>query len=193
MTNDTHREYGRHGRGRRGKGFRGFGGRGPGFQRGRKFSSEELQLIILALLEGGPAHGYELIRTLEEKSGGYYVPSPGVIYPALTFLSEIGHADCTKDGQRKLYSLTEEGRNFLDEHRDDAKEILETLTSIAGRMDNVRAAYSGSDDLPAELQEKFEALRSLKRALRARRGCPPEEAQRIAAILRKAAEDISAI
>ncbi len=71
------------------RGFKGgmFGG---GFRTGRKFDAADLQLIILALLSEQPRHGYELIKTLEERSGGFYVPSPGVIYPALTYLEETG-------------------------------------------------------------------------------------------------------
>ena len=60
---------------------------------GRKLSSNDLQLLLLALLAEKPAHGYELIRALEERSGGAYAPSPGMIYPALTYLEELGHAE----------------------------------------------------------------------------------------------------
>src|SRR5580698_5224904 len=67
-------------------------GRGGGFRTGRKFASADLHLLILALLEDKPRHGYELIKALEERSGGFYSPSPGMIYPALTYLEEIGHA-----------------------------------------------------------------------------------------------------
>ena len=64
---------------------------GDGMPGGRKLGSADLQLLLLALLAERPAHGYELIRTLEQRSGGFYAPSPGMVYPALTFLDEIGH------------------------------------------------------------------------------------------------------
>src|SRR5580698_3699993 len=76
----------RGGHGRFGGGFmgggEGFGG--PGFRTGRKLASSELQLVVLALLAEKPSHGYEIIKALEERSGGFYVPSPGMVYPALT-------------------------------------------------------------------------------------------------------------
>jgi hypothetical protein len=57
-----------------------------GFRTGRKLASDDLQLLLLALIAEKPSHGYDLIKLLEERSGGYYVPSPGMIYPALTYL-----------------------------------------------------------------------------------------------------------
>src|ERR1044072_3839042 len=71
-------------------GERGMGGRG--FRTGRKLASGDLQLIILALLAEKPHHGYEIIKALEDRSHGFYAPSPGMVYPALTYLEEIGHA-----------------------------------------------------------------------------------------------------
>ena len=161
-----------------------------GMPRGRKLSSEDLQLVLLALIEEQPRHGYELIRELEQRSSGFYVPSPGVIYPALTYLDEIGLAEAQQDGKRKCYTLTEQGRAHLDERRDKATAILEAFGTIAERMDNVRAAFSGKDELDPAIQEKFDALRDIKQVLRAKRHCPPEEARRIAEILKRATAEI---
>ncbi|GBQ81204.1 putative transcriptional regulator [Gluconacetobacter johannae DSM 13595] len=184
------------GRGRRGFG-RGFGhgfGRGYGggdFPAGRKLSSEELQLILLALLAGRPAHGYELIRQIEEHSGGFYAPSPGMVYPALTYLDEIGHAAVTQEGNRKLYTLTDEGRADLESRREQADAILETLARIGSRMAEVRDAFAGVDapDGPGG-DALHQARHALKHALRRKRGCAPDEAQRIAAILDRATAEI---
>ncbi|MCX2561391.1 PadR family transcriptional regulator [Acetobacter farinalis] len=187
---------GRHGSGR---GFgRGFGdgfGRGPGgrdFPKGRKLSSEELQLVLLALLAEQPAHGYELIRLLEEKSGGFYTPSPGMVYPALTYLEEIGHASVTQEGNRKLYSLTDEGQAFLEKNREQADRILEILARIGSRMSEVREAFAGVDDAmdPKAADALHQARHALKHAMMRKRGCPPEELQRIIRILNAAAEEI---
>ena len=109
-----------HGHGAFGRGFMG----GDGVPGGRKLGAAELQLVLLALLAERPAHGYELIRMLEERSGGFYAPSPGMIYPALTYLEEIGHAAVTPEGNRKLYALTEAGRAHLDANREQAELIL---------------------------------------------------------------------
>src|ERR1700722_962443 len=95
-----HRGGGRSGHGR-GGGF-GHGFMGDGIPGARKLGAADLQLVLLALLAEQPAHGYELIRILEERSGGFYAPSPGMIYPALTYLEEIGDAAVSVDGNRKL-------------------------------------------------------------------------------------------
>src|SRR6201999_486038 len=96
-----------------GEGF-GPGGSGRGgFGPGRKLGSGGLQLVLVGLLAEKPSHGYELIKALEERSTGYYSPSPGMVYPALTYLEEIGHASVTAEGTRKLYSATEAGRKHL--------------------------------------------------------------------------------
>ncbi|MFT8473912.1 MAG: PadR family transcriptional regulator [Acetobacter orientalis] len=179
----------RHGGGR-GHGFgRGFG-RGD-FPAGRKLSSEELQLVLLALLEQQASHGYELIKMLEEKSGGFYAPSPGMVYPALTFLDEGGLATSTQEGNRKLYSLTPEGKAHLDTNRDHAETILALLARIGSRMSEVREAFDGVDQPGAPANDAFhEARYALKKALMRKRGCPPAELERITQILKQAAADI---
>src|SRR5215471_3540767 len=88
--------------------FGAMGGRGfgwHGFRAGRKLGGDDLQLLILALLADRPFHGYEIIRALEERSGGFYSPSPGMVYPALTYLEEIGYASVESEGAKKLYRI----------------------------------------------------------------------------------------
>ncbi|GAN69176.1 PadR family transcriptional regulator [Acetobacter orleanensis] len=191
---------GRHGGGRGfgrgfGGGFDGRFGRGPGgrdFPKGRKLSSEELQLVLLALLAEQPAHGYELIRLLEEKSGGFYAPSPGMVYPALTYLEEIDHTAVTQQGNRKLYNLTDEGRVFLEKNREQADTILEILARIGSRMGEVREAFSGVDAIDPEAADALQQARhALKHAMMRKRGCSPETLKRITEILNTAAENIA--
>src|SRR5262249_45028394 len=113
------------GRHRHGRGFRmfsrGFGGEdelgGRNFGMGRKLGGGDLQLLILNLLAEQPRHGYEIIKALEERSSGFYSPSPGMVYPALTYLEEIGHATAEVEGTRKRYSITDAGRAYLAENR----------------------------------------------------------------------------
>ena len=98
-----HRGKHRHGRGF-GHVFGDMGEHGfdrSGFRTGRKLASDDLQLLLLALIAEKPSHGYDLIKLLEERSGGYYVPSPGMIYPALTYLEEAGHAIDRAGGDEK--------------------------------------------------------------------------------------------
>src|ERR1700677_4033260 len=136
------RPHGRHGFGHGGPGF--LGGPGGGdFRFARKLGSKDLQLLILSLLGERPAHGYELIKTIEERSGGFYTPSPGMIYPALTYLEEIGHATVAAEGAKKLYSITDAGRQHLQENRVLADTMLHELEQIGSKMDDVRRAFSG--------------------------------------------------
>jgi DNA-binding PadR family transcriptional regulator len=189
-----HHHFGRPGRG----GFQGFpfggehgfpgGGRGPGgMAPGRKLGSADLQLLILALLADKPSHGYELIKALDERSSGFYAPSPGMVYPALTYLEEVGHASVQVEGNKKLYTLTDDGRAELDKQREQADTLLRQLEWIGQRMAQVRQAMA--DD--GEDSDRIRSARhALKAALVARRGASAEERERIAAILQRAADEI---
>ena len=189
----AHFAMGRHGgRHRFGRGGHGFFGRGgDDFPGARRLSSQDLQLVILALLAEKPAHGYELIKIIEERSEGFYTPSPGVIYPALTYLEEVGHTSVEQDGGRKLYSITPQGEAYLAEQRTTADAILQALSRIGGRMDEVREAFAGVGDLDADASDELHRARhNLKRALRAKHGSDSAEARRVAAILDRAAAEI---
>ena len=104
---------------------------GGDFPGGRKLDAIDIQLVILALLAEQPAHGYELIKTLEERSGGFYTPSPGVIYPALTYLHEIGHTSVEQQGTRKLYSITPQGKAHLEASRGTPKRFSKLWRELA--------------------------------------------------------------
>lgn len=177
----------------------GAGRGGAGFRTGRKLTLADLQLLILALLANKPSHGYELIKTLEERSGGFYSPSPGMVYPALTYLEEIGHATVEEVGAKKRYHITEEGRTYIEEHRAVADTILDELMRIGRRMEHVRRAFTGEDtneDVGDEhvsfrgAAEFHTARRALKSAIHARLHASPQEARRIADILKRAAAEI---
>lgn len=175
-----------------GRGFGGFGGNGDGFGRARKFTSEDLQLMLLVLLAERPSHGYELIKALDARSNGFYSPSPGMVYPALTYLEELGYVSVTLEGNRKRYELSEEGRAYLEANRERADLILAKLTHFGRKMEVMRRAFAGED--PAEgtgwVRELIEARHALKRALLRRTDASPDEQRRIAAILARATRDI---
>jgi len=179
-----------HGSGRFAAGFG--GGVGRGFRTGRKLGSGDLQLVILALLAEKPRHGYEIIKEFEERSGGFYGPSPGMVYPALTYLEEIGHATVATEGTKKLYRITAAGSSHLAAHRTTVDAILEQLARIGGKMARVREAFAGEE--ASDEERMTEALRAarrqLKSALIAKLGAEPEEQGRIAQILQHAAEAI---
>jgi DNA-binding PadR family transcriptional regulator len=180
--------------GRFGGGPGGFGGDGDGFPRGRKFSSDDLQLLLLSLIDAQPSHGYELIKALETRSNGFYSPSPGMVYPALTYLEELGYVTVQLEGNRKRYELAEAGREYLAANRERVELMLAKLTHIARKMDSVRRAFAGEE--PADiseggwLPELNEARRTLKRALLRRDNAPAAEQRRIAEILMRAAKEI---
>ena len=168
------------------------GGRG-GFPFGRFVGDGELRLIVLSLLAESPRHGYELIKALEERSSGFYSPSPGVIYPTLTYLEEAGHALSTADGNKKVYAITDAGRAYLEENRVEAEAILARIEWIGARLSQARHWFErGEDvrdrDIPDVVPELNEARRALKAALSAKLGSPVDEQRRIAELLLKARE-----
>ncbi|WP_336965387.1 PadR family transcriptional regulator [Sphingobium aquiterrae] len=135
---------GRHGFGGGRHGHGGHGGRdGPfgGGRGGRRrlFGGDELKLMLLNLISVEPRHGYDLIREIEALSGSAYAPSPGVIYPTLTLLTDMGYiSEQPGEGSRKLFAITPAGTAFLEENRDtlaDAMERLEALAKMSERTD----------------------------------------------------------
>jgi DNA-binding PadR family transcriptional regulator len=181
----------------RGGGFGGGFGGGDDFSRGRKFSSEDLQVLLLALLVEEPRHGYELIKLLETRSNGFYTPSPGMVYPALTYLEEIGYATVTTEGNRKRYALTDEGRAYVETNRERIDYIWSKLNFFAQKMGMVRRALAGEDTEDERggrhpLKALMEARSKLKQLLMSRLHATPEEQLRIAEVLERAAAEIAA-
>jgi DNA-binding PadR family transcriptional regulator len=173
------------------------GGFGGGMPFGRFVGDGELRLIVLTLLADGPRHGYDLIKALEERSSGFYSPSPGVIYPTLTFLEEAGHATSTAEGNKKVYSITEAGRAYLAENREAADAILSRVKWIGERLAQARGWFEGRDeerrrdrDMPDTIPELNEARRGLKSALAAKLGASADEQRRVAELLRNVTKEI---
>jgi DNA-binding PadR family transcriptional regulator len=155
-----------------------FGGGGGG----RFFGSGDLRLVLLALIEEKPRHGYELIKELENKFGGGYSPSPGSIYPTLTLLEELGHVrSAPSSGTRRLFEIAEEGSRYLRENQ-------AALDSAMARME--MAARAVSDEAPPP--DLHHAMHTLKAALVFHRGGWDEkELERVRTIIERAAEAIA--
>jgi len=180
---------------------------GPGMRFAKMLASGDLQLIILALLSEKPRHGYEIIKQVEEHSSGMYSPSPGMVYPALTYLEEMGYAASEADGAKKLYKITEAGTAHLKENRASVEETLDQLARFGKKMAQFQKQFSEQeneeredrDDDPAkgikaewrETKKEFRELRTeLKAALYEKLDATPEERKRVFAILRRAIEEI---
>ena len=119
------------GNGRGDRGFRGGGG-GRGRGRQRMFGSGELRLVLLKLIADEPRHGYDLIRAIEELTGGDYAPSPGVVYPTLTMLADMGLIEeVAAEGSRKAFAATAEGKTHLHENADEVEALFERLEEAA--------------------------------------------------------------
>ena len=111
-----------------------FGGghrRGGPWRGGRMFEQGGLKFVILRLLDEKPRHGYEIIKELEERSGGRYTPSPGTVYPTLTMLEDMGFASATvEEGGKKVYAITEAGRQHLAENKGAVDEVIDRLAQV---------------------------------------------------------------
>ncbi|QND53277.1 helix-turn-helix transcriptional regulator [Phyllobacterium sp. 628] len=175
------RGFGRHGGGPEGPGGGGrFGRRGGG---GRVFASGDLRLVLLALVAERPRHGYELIKDIEELFGGAYAPSPGSVYPSLTFLEEIGQLSAeASEGSKKLYTITGEGTAYLAENKNLVDAVRMRMGMVARSMAGQRA--------PEAIMHAMDTLRT---ALKLHsHGWDDAEVERVGKILNQAALDIEA-
>ena len=124
------------------------------------FDGGELRLVLLKLIEEQPRHGYDLIRDIEERTSGAYAPSPGVIYPTLTMLEDMGLIEEQKaEGAKKLFAITNAGQAHLTEREEEVEALFARLTDIGSR----RARTSGGPvmramgNLKAVLQQRLSA------------------------------------
>ncbi len=102
---------------------------------GRMFEQGDLRYVVLRLLEEKPRHGYEIIKALEERFGGAYAPSPGVVYPTLQMLEDLGYARVMPEADgRKVYEITDAGRAHLAENRHTVDSIFERISNLVGHF-----------------------------------------------------------
>lgn len=142
--------------GREGRFGRHWRGGGPEGREGRQFDSGDLRLVILAMLAEKPRHGYEIIKALGERVGGGYSPSPGVVYPTLSMIEDMGYATAAQEqGGRKLYTLTPEGEAFLAENK--------------AQVDAIFARLDGAENLRrGDFAPVLRAMENLRMAVRMR-------------------------
>lgn len=161
------------------------GGRGRGRRARRMFEGGELRLVLLKLIADEPRHGYDLIRAIEDLTGGEYAPSPGVVYPTLTLLQDMGLIDeAAGEGARKPFQATDEGRAHLEERADEIAGLFERLSDLKPNTDHSAGPAIGR------------AVKNLMTALShrvGRDGLNDELLHEIAAILDEAAQRIERV
>lgn len=158
------------------------GERGRGGRSRRMFDGGELRLVLLKLIADEPRHGYELIKAIEEMTGGGYAPSPGVVYPSLTMLDEIGQIEeQASEGAKKRFAATDAGRALLAERAEEVAALIARLTAIGEHRNR------------ADHQPVRRAMGNLREAVRGRmtRGATSEDMLHdIAALIDEAAQKI---
>ena len=135
-------------------------GHGRGGGRRRMFDGSELRLILLKLIEEQPRHGYDLIREIEERTGGAYAPSPGVVYPTLTMLEDMGLIDEQKtEGAKKQFAITTAGSAHLTERTDEVEALFARLSQLASMRERTDGApiRRAMGNLRAVLQNRLTA------------------------------------
>ena len=171
-------------RGDRHSGRHGFDrdGEGRGGRRRRVFDSGGLQLVLLKLIADQPRHGYELIRAIEDLTGGSYVPSPGVVYPTLTLLQDMGRIEETASaGPRKAFAITADGTAELEAKKAEVEALFARLAQLA-------SAQQRTDGGP--VRRAMGNLRAVLMGRLDREGVPTETLHEVAAILDEAARKI---
>ena len=185
---------GRHGRGRWGRrgGWDEMHGRGGGELRraGRMLAHGDLRLIALALIAEQPRHGYDIIKQLEERTSGWYSPSPGIVYPTLTYLEEAGYLSSQAEGAKKLYTITDEGRAYLEENREVVDAVMNRLAHIGKKARRMRERFGDEEDRTGSAPLVKAALDNLREVAAKRLQDDPRSEPRIVEILARAAVDL---
>lgn len=141
-----------------------------------------LKYIILDLIRDQPRHGYELIRIMEDRTHGFYSPSPGVVYPTLQMLEDVGYVTSSQQDGKKVYAISEEGRKFLAERDDLAQGMKRRMRDHWGFHDS------------KELRDTAVELRKLGRLFaRSCRSRDEEKIKRIRDIVARASTEVEAI
>jgi DNA-binding PadR family transcriptional regulator len=190
---------GRHGwRGHFGPGFGRGGGHGKGdfggadFVRARRMLAQgDLRLIALALIAEQPRHGYEIIKLVEDKTAGWYSPSPGIVYPTLTYLEEAGYVTAQTEGAKKLYSITPQGQAHLDENRDFVDAVLKRFAAVGEKISRMRRHRERDDERSDSASPLLSAaLDNLAEAARKRLEEDPDAEPKVVELLARAANEL---
>lgn len=150
----------------------------------RVFHKGDFKYLILDLLKDKPRHGYEIIRELEERFGGFYAPSPGAVYPTLQWLEEMGYVTVMPQDGKKIYTITDTGLAFMadkeketeevkkqmktwwgnwsSEFRDEMRDVMHSLGDL-GRMIGQKTRQTGQEKLPQVKEILANAQKEIER------------------------------
>ena len=168
-----------------GPGFAAFGPRPRRGGRRQRFGRRgDLKYVILNLLAEQPMHGYEIIRRLEEESGGVYSPSPGSVYPTLQMLEDQGCVISEQQEGKRVYRITDEGRALLDEHGDRVSDFTDRFSDFADRFSTAGMG---------ELTRSFVRLAQVSFDRATRKAGDPEALSRLQEILERAAREVEEV
>jgi DNA-binding PadR family transcriptional regulator len=158
---------------------------------GRMLAQGDLRLIALAFIAEAPRHGYEIIKLVEEKTADWYSPSPGTVYPTLTYLEEAGYVTVAAEGSKRLYTITDEGRAYLAANRPIADIVLARLSAVGERTARMQRAADDERNRRRSLPPLVEAALTHLRETVSKRleGDAQLEAQ-LVEILARAAGDL---
>lgn len=148
------------------------------------FEKGALKYLILDLISAKPRHGYDIIRELEESSGGCYSPSPGTIYPTLQMLEDLGYIVVRQENGKKINEITDDGRAYLDTHKDMVKQHRERMAECFGP--------TGSAEFGAMMHEMKSLFQHVAHSGR-QGNTSPEKAAAIREVLDKAKVEIETI
>jgi DNA-binding PadR family transcriptional regulator len=168
---------------------------GGDFRQARRMLAQgDLRLVALALIAEQPRHGYEIIKVLEDKTAGWYSPSPGIVYPTLTYLEEAGYVTAQPEGAKRLYSITPEGRAYLEENRDFVDALLDRFAAVGEKISRMRRREEREDERsnsgPPLVRAALENLREI--ALK-RLDEEPEAEPRVVELLARAASEMKRV
>nr|WP_313519027.1 PadR family transcriptional regulator [Brevundimonas diminuta] len=156
--------------------------RGEGHGRrggGRMFEHGALRWVLLSLIADKPSHGYELIKAIEARMGGAYTPSPGVIYPSLTLLEDMGAVSVVAEGGKKRYAITDEGRRLLVENAEALAHAERKMKALRGRADR-----------PARIAQAIETFRAAAHERLTQEPLSEAQVEAIADLIEAAAEKV---
>jgi DNA-binding PadR family transcriptional regulator len=158
---------------------------------GRMLAQGDLRLIALAFIAEAPRHGYEIIKLVEEKTADWYSPSPGIVYPTLTYLEEAGYVTAATEGSKKLYTISDEGRAYLTANRHVADVVLARLTALGERAVRMQRASEDERDSRRALSPLVDAaLAHLRETVGKRLANDADAEARLVEILARAAADL---